>query len=63
MEEISIKHYKIKSSLGSGSFGSVFFVKNKKDKKEYAAKVSKTPFKDKIEGETRRKYSNNFLRS
>jgi len=37
MNNIFISNYELINKIGSGSFGEVFIVKNKKDKNTYAA--------------------------
>lgn len=51
MENIFINNYELTNKIGSGSFGEVFIIKNKKDKKMYAAKIEETKNKNRLKSE------------
>ena len=51
MNNIFIANYELINKIGSGSFGEVFIVKNKKDKNTYAAKIEESKNKNRLKSE------------
>jgi serine/threonine protein kinase len=51
MNNIFISNYELINKIGSGSFGEVFIVKNKKDKNIYAAKIEESKNKNRLRSE------------
>ena len=50
-DKIFVSNYELINKIGSGSFGEVYLVENKSDKKKYAAKIEESHNKNRLKSE------------